>query len=90
MPKRPVSSQNSGFILGRTAFDRISAVEGLRRNAASEAMFAEFDRRGLGAEERRRTIRAQHGVEVVADGKDNRSHEVSPTSSPRRRRIATG
>lgn len=90
MPKRPVSSKNSGFILGRAAFDRISAVEGLRRNAASEAMFVEFDRLGLGAEERQRAIRAQHGVEVVAHGQDNRSQEASSTSSSRRRRIAIG
>lgn len=65
MPKRPVTPQSSGFILGRTAFDRISAVEGFRRGAASEAMFADFDRRGLGAEERRQAIRARHGVKAA-------------------------
>lgn len=65
MPKRPNRSQSPGFVLGRAAFDRISAVEGLRRDAASEAMFADFDRRGLGAEERRQAIRARHGAKAA-------------------------
>ena len=62
MPKRPNSPQNAGFVLGRAAFDRISAVEGLRRDETSEAMFTEFDRRGLDAEARRQAIRARHGA----------------------------
>ena len=66
MPKRPASPPSSSFVLGRAAFDRISAVEGLRRDAASDAMFADFDRRGLGAEERRRAIRTRHGAEAAA------------------------
>lgn len=66
MPKRPATSQSPGFVLGRAAFDRISAVEGLHRDTASEAMFADFDRRGLGAEERRQAIRARHGAKTAA------------------------
>lgn len=67
MPKRPTASQSPKFVLGRAAFDRISAVEGLSRDAASEAMFADFDRRGLGDEERRLAIQARHGA-TSADG----------------------
>ncbi len=66
MPKRPAPSQSTGFVLGRAAFDRISAVEGLRRDGVSEAMFADFDRRGLSAGERRQAIRARHGAETLA------------------------
>ena len=66
MPKRPAPSQSASFVLGRAAFDRISAVEGLRRDAASEAMFADFDCRGLDAEERRQEIRARHGAQAAA------------------------
>ncbi|MBB5696067.1 hypothetical protein [Muricoccus pecuniae] len=66
MPKRPAPSQSSAFVLGRAAFDRISAVEGLCRDAASEAMFADFDRCSLDAEERRQAIRARHGARVAA------------------------
>lgn len=88
MPKRPAPSASTTFTLGRAAFDRISAVEGLRRDVASEAMFADFDRRNLGAEERRRAIRARHGVEVVAQANDTRVREAAPASAPRRHRTA--
>jgi hypothetical protein len=73
MPKRPNPPHSSSFVLGRAAFDRISAVEGLQRDAASEAMFADFDRRGVGAEERRRAIRARHGVDGAAAPSRRRS-----------------
>lgn len=88
MPKRSTPSMHSPFILGRAAFDRISAVEGLRRDAASDAMFADFDRRDLSAEERRRAIRARHGVEGVVQANDSRGREASPASPPRRHRTA--
>ncbi len=85
MPKRPASPPSPGFIIGRAAFDRISAVEGLRRDAASEAMFADFDRRDLSAEERRRAIQARHGVELAGQGKDRRVREAGAAPTPRRR-----
>lgn len=65
MPKHSASPQGPGFVLGRAAFDRISAVEGLRRDAASETMFADFDRRGLPPEERRQAIRARHAAKAA-------------------------
>lgn len=68
MPKRS-APPSQGFTLGRAAFDRISAVEGLQRDAASEAMFAEFDRQRLGSAERRDAIHARHGVTVLDPAK---------------------
>lgn len=49
-----------GFVVGREAFETISAVEGIRPSAASQARAAEFDRRGRSAEERRRAIIEAH------------------------------
>ena len=73
MPKRPTQPRSSSFILGRAAFDRISAVEGLRRDAASEAAFAEYDRRDLTDEQRRQAIRLRHGVMPMATSSRTRS-----------------
>jgi len=86
MPKRRTPSASTAFVLGRAAFDRISAVEGLRRDAASEAMFADFDRRDLGAEERRRAIRARHGAEVIVPAEDGQLREANVALPPRRHR----
>jgi hypothetical protein len=88
MPKRPAPPSSPGFTIGRAAFDRISAVEGLRRDTASEAMFAAFDHRNLSAEERRRAIQARHGVKVVLHGKDSHTQSAARVSSSPRRRIA--
>ena len=46
----------AGFTLGRQAFARISAVEGIHLTAEMEARFAEFDDQGLSANQRRRAI----------------------------------
>jgi hypothetical protein len=43
-------------IIGRERFERISAVEGIRLSGEMKRAFAEFERRGLSAEERRRVI----------------------------------
>lgn len=51
-----VGSGKGGFVLGRVRFEKISAVEGIKTSAASKRMFAEFDRRGLSAAERRAAI----------------------------------
>jgi hypothetical protein len=45
-----------GIILGRDRFARISAVEGIELTPAMKRRAAEFDRRGLSGEERRRSI----------------------------------
>jgi hypothetical protein len=49
--------QSSGsLVVGRAAFAKISAVEGIRMSLAMEQEFQEFDRKGLSPEERRRLI----------------------------------
>ena len=53
--------QATGFTLGRNGFARISAVEGIRLSAAMERKFADFDRRGLSAPERREAIARDYG-----------------------------
>jgi hypothetical protein len=45
-----------GIILGRDRFAKISAVEGIELTPAMKRRAAEFDRRGLSGEERRRSI----------------------------------
>ena len=42
--------------LGRDRFAKISAVEGIALTASMKRRVAEFDRRGLSAEERRQAI----------------------------------
>jgi hypothetical protein len=44
------------FVLGRVAFAKVSAVEGIHPTQAMEEEFREYDRKGLPAEERRRLI----------------------------------
>jgi hypothetical protein len=62
-PARTVSSKTSDtpFVLGRSSFAKISAVEGLKITAAMEAEFREFDRRGLSPSERRAAIARKYG-----------------------------
>jgi hypothetical protein len=49
-----------GLTLGRAAWRKICAVEGIALSKEAEQMFEEFDRLGLSAEERRRRIIAKH------------------------------
>ncbi|WP_341990183.1 hypothetical protein [Azorhizobium sp. AG788] len=53
-------ADRSPSAIGRARFEKISAVEGIRTSAATTRMFAEFDRKGLTAEERRRAIFEKH------------------------------
>lgn len=48
------------FTIGRAAFAKISAVEGIQITAAMRADFNEFDRRRLSATERRKAIAAKY------------------------------
>ena len=45
-----------GFILGRKGFAKISAVEGIRLSADMEKRFRDFDRQGVSASDRRKSI----------------------------------
>jgi len=56
-PKRTAAS----FVLGRSGFAKISAIEGLKITAAMEAEFREFDRKGLSPSERRAAIARKYG-----------------------------
>lgn len=46
--------------IGLAGFEKISAIEGVRLSPESRRMFAEFDRQGLSADERRKAIVARH------------------------------
>ena len=52
---------SKGYTIGRRGFAKISAVEGIRTSAAMDADFAEFERRGLSPEERRKAIGNKYG-----------------------------
>ncbi len=54
--QKPEQRKVEAFTLGRMAFGKISAVEGIRTTDAMEEEFREYDRKGLSAEERRRII----------------------------------
>ena len=49
------------YVIGRSAFAKISAVEGIRLTKTMDADFGEFDRQGLSAAERRKAISAKYG-----------------------------
>ncbi|MBU6297117.1 MAG: hypothetical protein KGJ79_12750 [Alphaproteobacteria bacterium] len=49
-------SSTAGFTLGRAAFARISAVEGIRLTPEMENDLREFDEKGLSGSERRKAI----------------------------------
>lgn len=57
---KPSSIPSGGVVLGRSAFKKICAVEGIRLSRASERQFSEFDRLGLSSEERRRVLLEKH------------------------------
>ena len=58
MTKTPGKTRDAklGFTLGRKGFAKISAVEGIRLSADMEQRFREFDRQGVSAVDRRKSI----------------------------------
>jgi hypothetical protein len=56
-PKKPTK----GLVLGRVAAAKLNAVEGISLSLRARQAFAEFDRLGLSAEERRQHIWKQFG-----------------------------
>jgi len=48
--------EEPGFVLGRKAMEKISAVEGIVFSDEMKRQFAEFDRMGLSHDERERAI----------------------------------
>ncbi len=63
--KGPETAPATGPLLGRELFGRISAIEGIRLDEETREVFAEFDRKGLSAEERRREIIARFRREAA-------------------------
>ena len=55
-PPNRTRGATAGVILGRERFAKISAVEGIELRPSMKKRAAEFDRRGLSGEERRRSI----------------------------------
>jgi hypothetical protein len=63
MPKKPGppakkvgAKQKTGVVIGARRFAKISAVEGMILTHEMRTRAAEFDRKGMSAEERRRSI----------------------------------
>jgi hypothetical protein len=48
--------KKGGFVVGRAGFGKISAVEGIRLTPAMKKRATDAERKGLSAEEYRRTI----------------------------------
>lgn len=59
--KKSAKRAAKGHTIGRAAFAKISAVEGIRLTPAMAADFREFERKGLSAEERRKAIIGKYG-----------------------------
>ena len=62
------SRKGRPVIIGRAAFAKIGAVEGIHLSEEAQRMFAEFDRQKLSPEERRRTIIARFKRKDVGKG----------------------
>jgi hypothetical protein len=51
-----------GYTIGRQAFAKISAVDGLRTSSRVEDDFRSFEKRGLPASERRKRLVRKYGT----------------------------
>jgi hypothetical protein len=59
--KKTVTASAKGeFVIGRAKFAKISAVEGIRASSSMKKRAAQFDRKGLSSEERRKAIIRAH------------------------------
>lgn len=55
-PKKATRKSKLGVAIGARRFAKISAVEGIMLTGEMQTRAAEFDRKGMSAEERRRSI----------------------------------
>jgi hypothetical protein len=55
------SSSTGRFIIGRDAFDKISAIEGINLTPAMKRTFKELDKQGLTPAQRRKALIAKYG-----------------------------
>ena len=62
MPSKKItrSTVSGEFTIGRARFERISAIEGVKVTPGMKKREAEFDKKGLSAEQRRRSIIDAH------------------------------
>ena len=58
---KPKKRAATGYIVGRQAFARISAVEGIRLTDAMDEDFRDFERQRLSPAERRKAIAKKYG-----------------------------
>jgi hypothetical protein len=58
----PGKTTTKGFKVGRRAFAKISAVEGIHLSPEMAKDFGEFDRKGLSADQRRKAIARKYGA----------------------------
>ena len=58
---KPPNRSSKGYVIGRSDFAKISAVEGIRTTGTMEADFREFERQGLSADQRRKVIGRKYG-----------------------------
>jgi hypothetical protein len=61
--KRGFLIRDSGsgqFTIGSAGMSKLNAIEGITQSGDSRKMFADFERRGASAEDRRREIVAKH------------------------------
>lgn len=63
-PRTSKAATGKTLVLGMTGFRNISAVEGVKLSASSKRMFADFEARGLSAEQRRKAIVEKHAKKV--------------------------
>ena len=55
-PQKVDNKQKTGVVIGARRFAKISAVEGIALTREMQTRTAEFNRKGLSADERRRSI----------------------------------
>jgi len=58
MPKttQPTGTRAKSYTIGRRAFAKISAIEGIRLSEEASEDFREFERKGLSPQDRRQAI----------------------------------
>lgn len=59
-PRNSIHAKAAGATIGRKAFAKISAAEGIRLTPEMKRRAGKFDRKGLSPEERIRAIMATH------------------------------
>lgn len=60
LTRRPSKVKAKEFTVGLIGFAKISAVEGVSLPSESRHMFAEFERKGMTPQQRRKAITAKH------------------------------